>query len=116
VCRNRVAAIRAELGLPKSTRRYEASSAEDLFWRRTQPAADGHLAWTGYRNTKGVPAVRTVDGMRTAYRIAFQIRHGREPVGYVKPGCEYDGCVHPEHVDDQVMRDQYAAIFGAVAA
>jgi hypothetical protein len=53
--------------------------------------------------------------MRTAYRIAFQIRWGREPVGYVKPGCEYDGCVHPEHVEDQPMREQYAAIFGAAA-
>jgi hypothetical protein len=53
--------------------------------------------------------------MRTAYRIAFQIRHGREPVGYVKPGCEFDGCVHPDHVEDQPMRDQYAAIFGAAA-
>lgn len=115
VCRNRVAAIRAELGLPKHVQRYEASSAEDLFWRRTQPVDGGHLAWTGYRNTKGVPAVRTVDGMRTAYRIAFQIRHGREPVGYVKPGCEYDGCVHPGHVDDQAGREQYAAIFGAAA-
>jgi hypothetical protein len=115
VCRNRVAAVRAELGLPKSTRRYEASSAEDLFWRRTQPADGGHLAWTGYRNGKGVPAVRTVDGMRTAYRIAFRIRWGREPVGRVKPGCGRDGCVHPEHVDDQPMRDQYAAIFGAAA-
>jgi hypothetical protein len=116
VDRSKVAAIRAELGLPRSRRRYVAASPEALFRQRTQPVDGGHLAWTGYRNTKGVPAVRTVDGMRTAYRIAFQIRHGREPVGYVKPGCEYDGCVHPEHVEDQPMREQYAAIFGEVAA
>jgi hypothetical protein len=115
VCRNRVAAIRAELGLPRSRRRYVAASPEALFQQRTQPADGGHLAWTGYRNSKGVPAVRTVDGMRTAYRIAFRIRWGREPVGYVKPGCEYDGCVHPDHVEDQPMREQYAAIFGTAA-
>lgn len=116
VDRSKVAAIRAELGLPRSRRRYVAASPEALFWQRTRPAADGHLAWTGYRNSKGVPAVRTVDGMHTAYRIAFRIRWGREPVGYVKSGCEFDGCVHPGHVEDQPMREQYAAIFGEVAA
>lgn len=117
---NRVAAIRSELGLPRSRRRYAGASLEALFQQRTQPTPDGHLDWTGYRNSKGVPAVRTVDGLRTAYRIAFRIRHGREPVGYVKPGCGRPGCVHPEHVEDQPMRDQlagqYAAIFGEVAA
>ena len=116
----RVAEIRAELGLPRSRRRYVAASPEGLFWRRTRPVAGGHLAWTGYRNSKGVPAVRTVDGMQTAYRIAYRIRWQREPVGRVKPGCEYGGCVHPNCVEDQAMRDQlaeqYAATFGEVAA
>ena len=116
VSRKQVAAIRADLGLPASRRRYQASTPEDLYWRRTRPVAGGHLAWTGYRNSKGVPAVRTVDGMQAAYRIAYRIRWQREPVGRVKPGCEYGGCVHPNCVEDQAMRDQYAAIFGEVAA
>jgi hypothetical protein len=116
VRRQTVAAMRAELGIPKSTRRYQASSAEDLYWRRTQPVAGGHLAWTGHRNSTGVPVVRTSDGARTAYRIAFHIRYQREPVGAVKPGCGMDRCVHPNHVEDQPMRQQYTAIFGEVAA
>jgi hypothetical protein len=111
----RIAEIRAELRLPNVHGKRAASSAEDLFWRRTKPLDGGHLAWTGHVNNTGTPAVRTTDGLRSAYRIAFQIRWGREPVGAVKPGCGIARCVHPRHVDDQQMRDQYAAIFAAAA-
>lgn len=113
--RRTVAARRAALGLPDARTIKGSSGLEDLFWRRVEPVEGGHLAWTGHRNNTGVPVVHTTGRMYTAGRIAFRIRWGREPVGRVKSGCEYDGCVHPEHVDDQPMREQYAAIFGAAA-
>ena len=112
----RVAEIRAQIGLPAVVRPSTTTCTEDAFWRRTQPIDGGHLNWTGHYNSTGVPCLRTTDGMLTAYRIAFRIRYGREPVGAVKPGCELARCVHPRHVEDQPMRQQYAAIFGEVAA
>lgn len=111
----RVAEIRAELGLPNIVRTVQATYNEDAYWRRTQPVGD-HLNWTGHYNSTGTPCLRATDGMHTAYRIAFRIQWGREPVGMVKPGCDMERCVHPRHVEDQPMRDQYAAIFGQVAA
>lgn len=111
-----IAGVRAELGLPDARTIKGPASPEDLFWRRTQPADGGHLAWTGHRNSTGVPTVRTTDGLRSAYRIAFQIRYQRPPVGPVKPGCDMPRCVHPAHVEDQPMREQYAAIFGDIEA
>jgi len=111
----RVAAIRAELGIPNIVRPAQAGYSEDAFWRRTQPVGD-HLAWTGHYNSTGTPCLRATDGMHTAYRIAFRIRWGREPVGAVKPGCDMERCVHPRHVEDRPMRQQYAAIFGDLAA
>jgi hypothetical protein len=54
----------------------------------------------------------------TAYRVAFRLRTGREPVGYVLPDCEVPGCV--VHVDDRPGRARTAAllvgIFGQGAA
>jgi len=111
----RVAEIRAELGLPNVVRATTATYSEDAFWRRTRPIGD-HLTWTGHYNSTGVPCLRATDGMHTAYRIAFRIGTGREPVGAVKPGCDMPRCVHPRHVEDQAMRQQYAAIFGDLAA
>ncbi|MFF3928184.1 hypothetical protein [Streptomyces hirsutus] len=106
----RVAAIRADLGLPNVVRPAKTTCSDDAFWQRTQPVAGGHLNWTG------VPCLRTTDGMLTAYRIAFRIRWQRDPEGPVKPGCDMDRCVHPDHVEDQPMRQLYTAIFGEVAA
>lgn len=109
----RAQAIREELGLaahkpgPKP-----AGSHEDAFWRRAVPTGDGHLLWpnptrdvrTGHEGRK-----------ETAGRIAFRIRHRREPVGKVLPDCGQPGCVHPDHVADQPMRNTYRAIFGKAA-
>ncbi|WP_051878023.1 hypothetical protein [Streptomyces sp. NRRL B-24720] len=111
-----VAGIRAELGLPDARTIKGSASPEDLFWRRTQPADGGHLLWAGHRNSTGVPAIRTGGRMHTAGRIAFRIRWDRDPIGRVRAGCDANGCVHPDHVEDQPMRDQYAAIFRAVSA
>lgn len=112
-----VAAHRTELQLPPSRRGCKpAESPVELFWQRTQLTDDGHLMWTGYTTTRGVPELKHGGRMHSAYRIAFGLAHTRPPVGQVCTGCDVHGCVHPRCVEDQQMRQQYRAIFQGVAA
>ncbi|MCX4543825.1 hypothetical protein [Streptomyces sp. NBC_01565] len=109
----RIKRIRLELGLPPhKSGPTPSGSHEDKFWRRAQPTSDGHLLWPG-----ATPTIRAGDGSEksTAPRVAFRIRHRREPVGKVMPDCGVDHCVHPDHVSDQPMRDTFRAIFGTAA-
>ncbi|HEY3483517.1 MAG TPA: hypothetical protein VGL02_32005 [Streptomyces sp.] len=112
----RVAAVRAELGLPDARTLKGPARPQDLFRRRTRPAPGGHLEWTGHHNNTGVAVLHTAGRMYTARRVAFRIKWKREPVGRVTVACEYDGCVHPRCIDDKPMREQlddlYEAIFG----
>ncbi|MFB6776548.1 hypothetical protein ACFCX0_03755 [Streptomyces sp. NPDC056352] len=109
----RVQAVREELGLPTHKPGMAPSSAEDLFWRRAVHTDDGHLLWPGTSGrVHGGP-----DGTRPyVTHVAFRIRHGRDPIGKAIAGCDTTGCIHPAHVEDQPMRDQYRAIFGEVTA
>jgi hypothetical protein len=109
----RVKRVRADLGLPKhKPGPAPAGPPEDRFWRLAQASEDGHLLWptddkqvrTGHRGKHS-----------SALRIAFRIRYQREPVGLVKTDCGQRRCVHPDHVSDQPMRQQYTAIFGSAA-
>ncbi|MER5769578.1 hypothetical protein [Streptomyces sp. NPDC001985] len=112
-----IAAIRTDLGIPKTRRGRSPvfASPEAAYWARTTP--DGvHLQWTGRRDTFGTAVFDHRCRTHTALRIAFQIRHGREPVGKVRAGCDYPRCVAPGCVEDQPMRARnktaFAAIFG----
>lgn len=109
----RVQTIREEIGLPAhKPGPTPAGSLEDVFWRRAQPVDGGHLLWPN-----AAPMLRSSHEGRkeSVRRIAFRIRHRREPVGKVLPDCDQPGCVHPDHVADQPMRQTYAAIFGKAA-
>jgi len=76
------------------------ATLEDKWWSRTVPTADGHLMWTGSSELRwGAKRYK-------ATRVAFRIRAGREPVGYVRPDCGTPGCVLPAHVDDQYGRQR----------
>lgn len=104
-----IAAARAALRLPKvKAGRHPAAAPIDLFWQRVQRLEDGHLRWAGYRTTNGTPAVTTGGRVWSARRIAFRAWHGRDPIGYVLPGCGLDECVAPEHSTDRPMREQHA--------
>jgi hypothetical protein len=96
----RVSRIRRELDLPPASR-HTTLTLEQAWQAQTEAVDGGHMRWTGY------------------LRIAFRIRHGREPEGRVLPSCTYPGCIAPDHTTDQPMRDhlnqQYAAIFGRAA-
>jgi hypothetical protein len=110
--RKTVIRTRIALGLPapKAGRPPEGASLEELYRRRTKPVDGGHLEWTGYRNSEGVPIVRYGKRSHSGYRIAFRIQAGREPVGHVTVGCDYEGCVEPGHVEDRVTRANRRAV------
>ncbi|MFE1192878.1 hypothetical protein ACFW6E_08765 [Streptomyces olivaceoviridis] len=108
----RVKQIREAHGLPRPTR--SGPTLLEAWEARTRPADGGHLEWTGSVHMK-TPAFRHEGRLYMARRVAFQTAHGRDPVGEVRPGCDRPGCVAPAHVEDQPMRDQYNAIFGAAA-
>ncbi|MFE0039393.1 hypothetical protein [Streptomyces sp. NPDC059015] len=111
--RPRVRDLRAELDIPKCPPGYKpAASVDDVFWRRAQPTDDGHLTWPGLDLARG-SYINHAGRKQSVHRIAFRIGNGREPVGKVRTGCGTPGCIHPRHVDDQPMRDQYRAIFAA---
>ncbi|MFE2556018.1 hypothetical protein ACFXGT_08270 [Streptomyces sp. NPDC059352] len=103
-----VRAAREALGLPPRKPGPTAEAIEVTFTRRTRATEDGHLIWVGHDL-----GVRSIDGAHSsAARYAFCRRYGRPPVGKVLPGCGTTRCVHPDHVEDQTMRHQFAAIFG----
>lgn len=99
-----VTRLRAELGLPKAVGgTKKAGSLEDLFWRRTQPAGDGHLNWTGHRSGKGTATLHWGKNVHSALRVAYRIRTGHDPDGYAHATCNHPGCIAPDHVDDSAI-------------
>lgn len=108
---------REALGLPPHPAGGSSGHAtpDDAFRARTAPAAFGHVLWTGHV-CRGTPMVVHRKAARSAYRVAFRLHHGREPVGRVTPGCDMPLCVAGAHVEDRPIREQtrktYAAIFG----
>ncbi|WP_051878904.1 hypothetical protein [Streptomyces sp. NRRL B-24720] len=110
-----VAAIRRTLGIPShKPGRAAASSPQELFLERTRPVDGGHLEWNGYRTNDGTPFFRWKKQGFTAGRIAFVMQHGREPIGRVRAGCNYEGCVAPGCVEDQQMRNKLNSTFNAI--
>jgi hypothetical protein len=114
----RVGRIRAELGLPQY-QPTQVLTLEQAWTAQTEQLDDGHMRWTGYHREGTCPVLKHRGIDYAARRIAFRIRHGREPEGRVLPSCTYPGCIAPDHTTDQPMRDhlnqQYAAIFGRAA-
>ncbi|MGW0780389.1 hypothetical protein [Streptomyces sp. NPDC002913] len=109
----RVRRVRFELDLPVHKPGPAPSNPQARFWEHAIPTADGHLEWPNHelRIRLGHEGPRERAG-----RIAFRIGNQRDPVGRVTPNCGHPRCVHPDHVEDQPMRDQYTAIFGEEAA
>lgn len=114
----RAGRIRAELGLPGHASK--PITFEDRWAANTEPVDGGHLRWTGRLRDGTTPAVLHEGRDTSPRRIAFEQLHGRPADGRVLPGCGYGPCVKPEHLEDQVMRQQLdtqlAAIFGDIAA
>ncbi|MEU0627697.1 hypothetical protein [Streptomyces sp. NPDC005989] len=103
----RVAAIRKQFGLPAYTRGRRASygSLEEAFTAQTEPVEGGHMRWTGTREKSGTPVLRWRTLLQTAYRVAFLMQYGRDPVGKVFRTCGIPTCVAGLHQADRPMRD-----------
>lgn len=96
--RARARTIRNELGYPAYVR--GARTLEQRWQQHATPAADGHMEWTGERNTHGRPLISYRARHRSASAVAFRIRTGRDPIGQALADCGMRHCVAPDHVDD----------------
>ncbi|MFF4179637.1 hypothetical protein [Streptomyces sp. NPDC001750] len=103
----RVAGIRKRVGLPAYIRgrRPAYGSLEEAFGAQTEPVEGGHVRWTGPREKCGTPVLRWRTLLQTAYRVAFRLQYGREPVGKVFRSCGIPGCVAGLHQEDRLMRE-----------
>ncbi|MFC7817612.1 hypothetical protein ACFUTR_23560 [Streptomyces sp. NPDC057367] len=113
----RVGRIRTELGIPEAVRT-TILTLEQTWATFTEPTGDGHLMWTGYHREGTCPVLKYRGVDYSARRVAFELGHGRQPVGRVLWGCDYRGCVAPAHTTDGPIRRADAAfttIFGAAA-
>lgn len=91
-----------------TTPRLYSATLEEKFRARTVPVDGGHLMWTGSEE------IRWNGRLLQASRVAFELRTGRKPVGYVRPDCGMHGCAAPDHVDDQPGRERTRAQLQAV--
>jgi len=96
-----VRAVRGDLGLPVFRHRFKAWTLEE-FEQAAPLIQGGHRLWKGRFGPGNVPmANRDV----TAYRLAFRLHHGREPVGKVMGRCTRKKCVEGSHLTDRLMRE-----------
>ncbi|MER5715774.1 hypothetical protein [Streptomyces sp. NPDC002132] len=103
--KTRVARIRLELGLPQVV--LQPLTLEQKWATKTRPVDGGHLEWTGERaKATGTPVMRYKEVGYSPAAVAFELRHGRPPQGYVKAECGYKHCVAPDHVHDEAGRQQ----------
>lgn len=103
--KSRAARVRKELGLPNVVR--QPLTLEEKWAARTRPVDGGHLEWLGEHVGKsGTPVMRYKEKSFTAAAIAFRIRTGRDPDGYVMAECSLKHCVAPAHVEDEPGRQR----------
>ena len=112
----RVGHIRTELDIPEY-KPHPALTLEQKWATHARPATGGHMRWDGTLRG-GMPNFVYLQRNYSARRVAFELGHGRPPVGRVLPGCGQGWCVAPEHATDEPMRRAdalYAGIFGRAA-
>ncbi|MFJ8006163.1 hypothetical protein [Streptomyces fagopyri] len=100
-----VARVRADLRMPPY--RQPVETLRTKFERHTAVVDDVHMVWTGQRTQDLVPVLSHGSKSRiTARRVAYRLKHGREPIGNVAPTCQYEWCVAPACQADTVDRDR----------
>jgi hypothetical protein len=103
--KQRVRRIRAELDLPKFVPAEQTRTVEDKWRLFAKPVDGGHIEWTGERaKGNGTPVMRYKEQSCSPAAVAFEMRHGRPPQGYVRAECGMQHCVAPDHVNDEAGR------------
>jgi hypothetical protein len=113
--RHRVGAIRKSLGLPKVPQ--QPLTLEEKWQVNTRPLDGGHLEWVGERVGKArTPVLRYREASYSPAAVAFRMRHGRDPQGYVIAECGVRQCVAPDCVEDEAgrqrLREQLRLLLG----
>ncbi|MFJ5156352.1 Trp family transcriptional regulator [Streptomyces sp. NPDC088353] len=105
--RNDIADVRRAEGIPVPERPQLCRTPEDSYALYAEPYGDGHARWTGPWAGRMPQVCHPGKGGRkeSALRIAFRMRHGREPQGYVRPFCSEPDCVASGHLADRTIRD-----------
>ncbi|MFD0209191.1 hypothetical protein ACFVH9_08635 [Streptomyces hirsutus] len=96
-----IAAVRADLGIPKYVVRRGKEWTREDYEELSVPLTGGHRRWRGRINRDGVPMAGKD---LTAYRLAFRLHHGREPEGRMVGTCRIKRCVAGAHLEDNVLR------------
>lgn len=98
----RVARVREDLGIPRYWVGCVPAWNQERFDRMTVKIHNGHRLWKGSTAKDGTPVVSS----ESAYRVAFRLYYGREPVGRLTGTCTRKYCVEGAHQQDSVMREQ----------
>lgn len=110
ITRKTAAQVRTTLGFPPARRPDTALSPQLKFTKATMEVGDGHMVWTGSRTQACAPILSHRGSKLSVRPIAYEIEHGRPPVGHVKSACVYAWCVAPAHQADAVDRDRQQAL------
>ncbi|MEY9961348.1 hypothetical protein [Streptacidiphilus sp. MAP5-52] len=101
--RGAIRRIRRQFVIPPAP--LQPLTVEQKWQQRVKELPGGHLEWTGsLSHGSGTPILHYKGQVLTAAAIAFRLRTGRGPVGYVLPECDLPHCVAPRHVDDAATR------------
>ncbi|MET9012277.1 hypothetical protein ABZX74_15365 [Streptomyces olivaceoviridis] len=101
----RVARLRRAHDIPNVV--LQPLTLEQKWATRTRPVDGGHLEWIGERaKATNTPVMRYKEAGYSAAAIAFEIKHGRRPQGYVRADCDFKQCVAPDHVNDEAGRQE----------
>lgn len=105
VCRNSVGRIRRAEGIPAFT---NARTLAQVIMQDARTDDDGHTHWDGVRDIHGIPQVRLDGRYVPVSHVAFEMRYGHKPSGYVKADCGVKHCLTPDHMlDDRGRRTLY---------
>lgn len=102
-----IARVRQQHRIPVHRDPVPMRTPEESYALYAEAAGNGHARWTGPWAGR-MPQICHPgrDGRKeSALRVAFRMRHNREPDGHVKPGCGKPWCVASGHLTDRTIRD-----------
>ncbi|MEU6376768.1 histone-like nucleoid-structuring protein Lsr2 [Streptomyces sp. NPDC046909] len=101
-----IARVRKEAGLGPSglTGGHPARTKAEALAAGIEPYGDGHARWTGPMAGR-MPQLSAESRQLNARHVAFELHHGRPPVGRVRSNCGVTTCMAGAHLIDTVLGD-----------